>query len=290
MSPLFGHVRRWLGPYCEGALPPAQAARVAAHVLACRRCRRKLEEVRAGVRLARALVPAAVPAALGEATAGRSAWSSWSSASPAANAAAAAAVDWSELAPLLDPRPSRPSAPARARWTLPVIAAASAAAAAALVVVGARVTFGPASLERAALSAHRAASFLPLGAEDRGALERWTEARVGAGALLPPAAQIVGATELPAGHGGAARAVAVACRLDDQPVTLVIGEGAGATAPKRVAHRRDGDLRVATWTQDGRSYALVSPLRLRGDEQAACTLCHERAGSSIVTRVPRTVL
>jgi hypothetical protein len=91
--------------------------------------------------------------------------------------------------------------------------------------------------------------------------------------LLPAAARIVGAAEL-----SPARAVALACRLDGQPVTLVIGGGgegarsSGAPAAKRVAHRSDGGLRVATWTQDGRSYALVSPASVRAE--AVCTLCH----------------
>src|SRR5438309_1808527 len=49
------HVLRELSPYCEGTLPAADTARVAEHLLGCDRCRRALDPVRAGVRLARTL-------------------------------------------------------------------------------------------------------------------------------------------------------------------------------------------------------------------------------------------
>ncbi len=49
------HVSDDLAPYVEGLLHQAQVSRVATHLLACRRCRRELDQVRAGHRLAQTL-------------------------------------------------------------------------------------------------------------------------------------------------------------------------------------------------------------------------------------------
>jgi anti-sigma factor RsiW len=49
---MFGHVTKRLSAYCDGELPAAERARVAAHLAACARCRAEYEEVRLGVALA----------------------------------------------------------------------------------------------------------------------------------------------------------------------------------------------------------------------------------------------
>lgn len=60
------HVERELSAYCNGELSGAEARRVAAHVLACERCRAAYEEVRIGSRLAARLTPVAAPDGLWE--------------------------------------------------------------------------------------------------------------------------------------------------------------------------------------------------------------------------------
>jgi anti-sigma factor RsiW len=145
---LFGrHVTRWLSAYCEGVLPAPQSSRIAAHLLACQRCRRELDLARTGVALAGRLRPTAMAAA-----------------------APAGMPSWGELGPLLEDR-----APARLsllRWA-PV-------AALALLVVGGALWKGtarsrggafPATLEETALAAHRG-SGLELRPDER-VVRRW---------------------------------------------------------------------------------------------------------------------
>jgi anti-sigma factor RsiW len=136
-----GHVTRWLSAYCEGVLPPAEAGRVAAHVLACQRCHRELTLVRTGARLAARLRPAPTddpPSAL-----------------PA----------WGDLVPLLDGPPARTLAwlpnlsfsfSAIFRWA-PAMAMAVLLTSAALVHRGPlpHAAIAPAPLEEVALAAHR---------------------------------------------------------------------------------------------------------------------------------------
>lgn len=63
---MFGqqHVKEHLTAYAHGELPAAEAARVAAHLSACARCRAEFEEITYGIRLVENLTPHAAPAAL----------------------------------------------------------------------------------------------------------------------------------------------------------------------------------------------------------------------------------
>jgi hypothetical protein len=155
------------------------------------------------------------------------------------------------------------------RWTF-------AAAAALVVVVGAMVWrgFGPARasapLEALALDAHRSGT-CELRTGDAQLAQGWLLERAGLEVSAPPSAEqrhLEGAARLAGG------AVALAYRLGNEPVTLVMAAAAGTADRKRISRRTEGALEVASWTRGNRSYALVS--RLRG--AAACTLCHAIAG------------
>jgi hypothetical protein len=63
---MFGqqHVTQQLTPYTHGELPAAEAARVAAHLGACARCRAEFEEIAHGIRLLESLQPQAAPASM----------------------------------------------------------------------------------------------------------------------------------------------------------------------------------------------------------------------------------
>ena len=216
------HPRRWLAPYAEGLLPTARASAVAEHVLRCPRCRRALDQVRAGQALATRLAPRE------------------------------AGPTWSELAPLLDLPPPRTFAPYRY---------ALAAAAAVAVIAGGLAVRGPrpgqarasAPLETLALEAHRTGA-LQVQTDDAGAVQTW----LGQELPLPVTneqRQLRGACRLGGG------AVAVGYRLGGQDLTLVIGDAPAGPARKKIERRQEGELQVASWTRGSRSYALVSRLR-----------------------------
>jgi anti-sigma factor RsiW len=242
---MFGrHPDRWLAPYAEGLLPTAQASEVAGHVFGCQRCRRALERVRVGQQFASGLAPAT-----------------------------AAGPSWRELAPLLDQPISRPPQPLR--WAL-------AAAAAIAVTAGSLAWHGPrpvearasAPLEAIALDAHHA-STRELRTGDDQQLQRWLTAGASLELALPSSndhRQLLGAARLASG------AVALGYRLDGAPVTLVIADAKTSADRKRIRHRTEGGLDVATWTRGSRSYALVSSL----PGSVACTLCHALAGPAAV--------
>lgn len=239
---MLGHVGRWLSAYAEGVLPPAEAGRVARHLLVCRRCRRGLDQVRAGIALAGRL-----------------------------GAARAAGPAWSEIAPRLGPQ-ARVSPPRR--WAV--------AAAAAVILAGggllarrphhalARAAGAPTAVEAAALAAH-AARPLDLGTREPARLGEFARRVAGLDLALAPAPGVRFE-----GIGRTGDGVAVAARVGAQPVTLVVGPAEGVLAGrKQVTWRASGDLSVLSWTRGGQSYALVSSLPARGE--AACTLCHARA-------------
>jgi hypothetical protein len=65
---MFGrHVTKELSAHAHGELPDAEAARVAAHLIACARCRGSFDEIKFGIRLAESLPPRQAPAALWDA-------------------------------------------------------------------------------------------------------------------------------------------------------------------------------------------------------------------------------
>src|SRR5689334_9901442 len=82
------HVDKELSPYCNGELEDAESRRVAAHLLACERCRRGYDQIRLGVRLAEQLPMLSAPAEM-----------------------------WSDIEASLDAQASKPAAKAeRAGW------------------------------------------------------------------------------------------------------------------------------------------------------------------------------
>src|SRR2546423_5745432 len=58
------HVSKKLSAYCNGELKGDEARQVAEHVMVCQRCRRELDEVKLGVRLAETLPVISAPASL----------------------------------------------------------------------------------------------------------------------------------------------------------------------------------------------------------------------------------
>jgi anti-sigma factor RsiW len=233
---MFGHQSRRLSLYAEGLLSAPEAARVAGHLLACRRCRRELELVREGVRFG-ALLGRAAPS---------------EDSLPA----------WSDLAPRLVATPP-PRMTVSFGW-------APALAALVLVVAGGAAlwwprTAGPSPLESAALAAHGAP--VAVKADDEPSLARLVTGQ-GLRATWPAAVvggALVGASPLPG--GGAA----LSFSYQGQPVTLAVARAdAPAPASKRIAYRTVGELEVARWLSGDQSYVLVS--RLRGD--ASCAICH----------------
>jgi uncharacterized protein YbaR (Trm112 family) len=237
---MFGrHPTRWLAPYAEGLLPSAQASQIAGHVLCCPRCRRALDLVRTGQALAAALSPAPDEA-----------------------------PSWSELAPLLD-APARP---------VPAFRWAFAAAVAALVAAGGLAWRGfrsvearaSAPLEDLALDAHRDGT-CELRTADAHLAESWLVERAGLEVSAPLSGgerHLQGAARLAGG------AVALAYRLGEEPVTLVVAAAAATADRKRISRRTEGALEVASWSRGNRTYALVSRLRAG----VACTLCHSAVG------------
>ncbi|HJR06201.1 MAG TPA: FecR family protein [Pyrinomonadaceae bacterium] len=63
---MFGqqHVNKQLSPYAHGELSATDAARVAAHLAACERCRMEFEEINYGIQLAQSLTTQVAPASL----------------------------------------------------------------------------------------------------------------------------------------------------------------------------------------------------------------------------------
>jgi hypothetical protein len=65
--------------------------------------------------------------------------------------------------------------------------------------------------------------------------------------------------------------------MGTRPVTLLIADDPDAATAKRVSHRREGALDVASWSHGRRSYVLVSSFG-GGATTSACTLCHSTPG------------
>ena len=271
MSILHLHPDRWLAAYCEGALPPARQARVAAHLERCARCRARAADVRRGLGLARQLGPVSPPAAV--------------------DAAVAAALRRAPAASA--PRLRLPAT--RWRWAAAPAGGALAALLLLLSLSTARVELEPApaglgSLEELGLQAHSrlARGALPLDLESRSPAEirNWLGARGLSAALVVdrPAAdgdrfQPLGAAELRRGDRPAA---AVVYAVDGQPVVLVTARQRDVPdAPrwsllgKQVHYRETAGPRVLTWSNSGKAYALVSGLPRLGLD--GCLLCHADA-------------
>jgi anti-sigma factor ChrR (cupin superfamily) len=273
------HVEPLLPRYAEGDLAPEEAQSVARHLDRCRRCREAEREVRAGLRLAARLEPAALPPE--RASAIRAALLAGAPAASATGAPAAAGR-----------LPSR-------RWL--------AAAAAVVLVAGLgawlrarpahlRVVTSDASasrLEAAALALHERhrSDQLELDLRTRSVVEarRWSQAHVALDASL--------ASQRPEEDGdryelegvravdlGGTTALAVAYRVDGRPVTLLTARAGDLPdhgpiwgfGGKTVRYRavRAGH-KLLSWTNAGQAYTLVSDLP--GYGQQACFVCHTNA-------------
>ena len=268
------HPKADLLAYAEGELSGAAAQSVAEHLVRCPRCRRRLDALRLGVALARRLEPVALPAEQ-------------------------AAAIRSRLVRFASP-PRTASVGPRRR-----ISALAGAAAVLVVLLGAAVLVQklrtstvdlrresgpPSALEQRAIAFHlqRLGGTARLDFESGSATElrQWIAAQAGLDAALArgrPAEdagryQPVGAKLL---EVSGARCVAVAYRIDSQPVTLLTAHAADLTATpargllgKRIHYRFDRGrrLKLLTWTSSGQTYSLVSDLPQLGEQ--SCVICH----------------
>lgn len=261
------HVVRELTAYRQNELPPLRARRVGEHIAGCAACRRELDEISFGIRLAQKLPAAEAPDSV-----------------------------WVSVRDALD-RPSRPR-------PLPRAVLVGATVTAALVAAGLawyfalreplRVTetAGPVSrLEAVAIEEHlrriQGRIDWQIRTADLARLRRWVGESSGLSAdeipIERPAEdagrlRIVGARL--ARVDGATAAV-IGYEMDSEPVTLAtarLGDlrDAPHVAPfsKDVRYRLDRahGYKVVTWGVSHKAYAMVS--RLPGYGQAGCFLCH----------------
>ncbi|HSE64235.1 MAG TPA: zf-HC2 domain-containing protein [Thermoanaerobaculia bacterium] len=261
------HVVRELTAYRQNELPPLRARRVGEHLAGCAACRRELDEISFGIRLAEKLPAAEAPDSV-----------------------------WVSVRDALD-RPSR------SRF-LPRAVLVGATVAVALVAAGLawyftlreplRVTetAGPVSrLEAVAIAEHfrriQGRIDWQIRTTDLARLRRWVGESSGLSAdeipIDRPAEdagrlRIVGARL--ARVDGATAAV-IGYEMDSEPVTLAtarLGDlrDAPHVAPfsKDVRYRLDREhgYKVVTWGVSHKAYAMVS--RLPGYGQTGCFLCH----------------
>lgn len=261
------HVVRELTAYRQNELPPLRARRVGEHIAGCAACRRELDEISFGIRLAQKLPAAEAPDSV-----------------------------WVSVRDALD-QPSRPR-------PLPRAVLVGATVTAALVAAGLawyfalreplRVTetAGPVSrLEAVAIEEHlrriQGRIDWQIRTADLARLRRWVGESSGLSAdeipIERPAEdagrlRIVGARL--ARVDGATAAV-IGYEMDSEPVTLAtarLGDlrDAPHVAPfsKDVRYRLDRahGYKVVTWGVSHKAYAMVS--RLPGYGQAGCFLCH----------------
>jgi anti-sigma factor RsiW len=262
------HVTRDLWAFLQGELPAERLRRVEAHLEACERCRKTLEEMRFGVDAARKIRGTPAPGSL-----------------------------WAAVEERLD---SSAAAAPPERWTHLVAASAVLAL---IAVVGSGVWyFGmraplemrvassePTAFENAARQAHarRAAGARELDytTDSPGALRDWLRHEgfdVQLAIQRPPGDegrfQVVGAKVVQA---GGARAALVEYEIDAHPVTLLTAPLREVTDPpddmnfkKKVAYRFDMEhgVKMLTWGASGQAYVLVSDLPGTGTD--ACSICH----------------
>jgi anti-sigma factor RsiW len=261
------HVVRELSAYRQNELSPAQAKRVEEHLARCAACRRELDEIGFGIRLAEKLPLAEAPETV-----------------------------WLAIRDGLD-RPAPERSATRAILATAAVVAALAAAGLAWYFgfrepLRVTETADPASrLETVAIEEHlrRASgeSNWQIRTADILRLQRWLHESSGLAADEIPVdrptedarrLQIVGAKL--ARMDGATAAV-IGYEMDSEPVTLATARledlsDAPHVAPfsKDVRYRfdRDHGYKVVTWGVAHKAYAMVS--RLPGYGQKGCFLCH----------------
>lgn len=261
------HVVRELTAYRQNEIPPLRARRVGEHLAGCAACRRELDEISFGIRLAEKLPTAEAPDSV-----------------------------WISVRDALD-RPSRHRFPPRAVLVGATVAAALVAAGLAWYFalrepLRVTETDGPVSrLEAVAIEEHlrRSQGHIDwqIRTTDLAQLRKWvSESSALSADEIPvdrPAEdagrlRIVGATL--ARVDGATAAV-IGYEMDSEPVTLAtarLGDlrDAPHVAPfsKDVRYRFDRvhGYKVVTWGVSHKAYAMVS--RLPGYGQTGCFLCH----------------
>jgi anti-sigma factor RsiW len=262
-----GHVVRELTAYRQNELPPLRARRVGEHLAGCPACRRELDEISFGIRLAEKLPDAEAPDSV-----------------------------WVSVRDALD-RPSRSHFLSRAVLVGATVAVALVAAGLAWYFtlrepLRVTETAGPVSrLEAVAIEEHlrriQGRIDWQIRTADLARLRRWVGESSGLSAdeipIDRPAEdagrlRIVGATL--ARVDGATAAV-IGYEMDSEPVTLAtarLGDlrDAPHVAPfsKDVRYRLDRahGFKVVTWGVSHKAYAMVS--RLPGYGQTGCFLCH----------------
>jgi anti-sigma factor RsiW len=260
------HPRRELGLYADGALPRAEAPALAAHVVACARCRSLLAELERGVGAARLLDKVPLPAHR------------------------AAAIERSLAdAPIGREHPRRP--PKRAAALAAVLTVGALGGGALYVSQAARrpsfraVRGEPIAFEELALAAHedlRHGARLDVESASADELRGFLRAHglsVGLAhqrAGAPPAVELAGVRLVP---GGREPVALVSYHVDGHLASLVVTKGpdvpeAPSWSPfgKRIWVRNAGGVTLLTWRNSGNAYTLVSELPGLGEK--ACFVCH----------------
>jgi putative zinc finger protein len=269
------HVHDLLAPYCENALPEAEAREVKAHLETCAGCRAAHSDVERGLLWARALEPASLP----EEAAAR------------VRGALRAAPTGPSFLPWLGVAAAVVALLGIHRLQLRPVVATGPSPRAAFGGLSFEPDPGePTRFEETAFDLHQAHVDRHLDLDLRSSsvpeVREWAEDRVGLGVNLAvnrspddERRYVVEGVRKVAMAGGAT-ALAVAYAVDGRPATLLTARAADVTdrtpewgaGGKRVRFRDTGRGKLLAWTNGGQAYALVSNLADYGQE--GCLICH----------------